>query len=119
MALYLKLDQKIWVQQDYTDSTTYDISGTVYRDNTFTTAETSLDTFSGTFRLIGQEGKPLFSTTSGITLNSDGTFLMAFGQDKTPTMSGNTKVRILLEKTGSRLTAIGVNGSDELFLEWK
>jgi hypothetical protein len=43
---------------------------------------------------------------------------MTFAQGKTPTMSGNTKVRILLEKTGSKLTAIGVNGSDELYLEW-
>lgn len=118
MALYLKLDQKTWVQEDYTDSATYDISGTVYRDNTFTTAETSLDTFTGTFRLIGQEGKPLFSTDSGLTLNADGTFTMTFSQGKTPTMSGNTKVRLQLEKSGSRLTAIGVNGSDELYLEW-
>lgn len=118
MALYLDLDYNTWVRKDYTDSTAYDISGTVYRDNTFTTAETSLDTFTGTFRLIDQEGKPLFSTTSGITLNSDGTFLMAFADGKTPLITGNSKVRLLLEKSGSRLTAIGVNGSDELFLEW-
>jgi hypothetical protein len=118
MALYLKLDQKTWVQEDYTDSTTYDISGTVYRNNILTTAETSLNTFTGTFRLIDQEGKSLFSTQSGLTLNSDGTFQMTFAQGKTPTLSGNTKVRILLEKSGSRLTAIGVSGSDELFIEW-
>ena len=118
MSLYLNLDQKTWVQEDYTDSSVYDLSGTVYRDNTFTTAETSLNTFTGTFRLLGQEGKPLFSTQTGLTLNADGTFTMTFAQGKTPTMSGNTKVRILLEKTGSKLTAIGVNGSDELYLEW-
>ena len=118
MALYLKLDQKTWVQEDYTDSSTYDLSGTIYRDNTFTTAETSLNTFTGTFRLIDQEGKSLFSTQSGLTLNADGTFTMTFAQGKTPTVSGNTKLRMLLEKSGSRLTAVGVNGSDELFLEW-
>lgn len=118
MALYLKLDQATWVQEDYTDSSTYDLSGTIYRDNTFTTAETSLNTFTGTFRLIDQEGKQLFSTDSGLTLNADGTFTMTFAQGKTPTVSGNTKLRILLEKSGSRLTAVGVNGSDELFLEW-
>jgi hypothetical protein len=118
MALYLDLDQKTWVQEDYTNSSVYDLSGTIYRDNTFTTAETTLNTFTGTFRLLGQEGKPLFSTQSGLTLNSDGTFTMTFSEGKAPTISGSTRVRVLLEKTGNKLTAVGVNGSDELYLEW-
>jgi len=118
MVLYLKMDQQTWSQLDYTNSTTYDLSGTVYRDNTFATAETALDTFTGTFRLINQDGGTVFSTTTNLTLNSDGTFTMEFDPGSTPHISGGYRVRLRLEKSGSRLTVVGVNGSDELFLEY-
>jgi len=38
MVLYLKMDQKTWATGDFTDSATYDLSGTVYDENTLTTA---------------------------------------------------------------------------------
>lgn len=119
MALYLKMDQKTWAQGDYTDSSTYDLSGTVYRDNTLSTAETSLDTFTGTFRLIDpNNGNVRYSSTVGLTLVSDGTFTMTFAQSSSPSLHGNFNVRLSLEKTDNRLSAIGVHGSDELYLEW-
>ena len=37
MVLFLKMDQHTWAKGDFTDSNTYDLSGTVYDDNTFTT----------------------------------------------------------------------------------
>ena len=37
MPLYLKMDQKTWVSGDYTNSASFDLSGTVYDENTFTT----------------------------------------------------------------------------------
>ena len=92
-------------------------SGTVYDENTFTTAR-DISGFTGKFRLIDQEGKLLFSSDTGLTLNADGTFTMTFGNGATPFIHGNTKVRLLLEVSGSRLTAIGVNGSDEIFFEY-
>ena len=94
MALYLELDQKTWVQEDYTNSSVYDLSGTIYRDNTFTTAETTLNTFTGTFRLLGQEGKPLFSTQSGLTLSSDGTFTMTIDDNTWDVIVGDPDLDI-------------------------
>jgi|APSaa5957512535_1039671.scaffolds.fasta_scaffold05604_9 hypothetical protein len=118
MPLYVKMDQTSWVQGDFTDSATYDLSGTIYRDNRFATAETSLDTFTGELRLIDKnDGSPLYTTTSNLTLNSDGTFLIKFSESDTPHIHGNVKVRLRCTISGSRLTAIGVNGSDELYIE--
>jgi len=116
MALYLKMDQKTWVEGDFTNSATYDLSGTVYDENTFTTAR-DISGFTGTFRLINYDGEVVFSTTTGLTLNNDGTFLVKFSNGATPYYRGNTKVRLRLEVSGTRVTAIGVNGSDELYIE--
>lgn len=114
MVLYLKLTQKTWASGDYTNSTTYDLNGTVYDDNTLTTAR-DISGFTGTFRLIDQSGDLLYSTTQGITLNADGTFQIAFVAG--PYVRGLTYVRLLLEVSGTKITAVGVNGSDELFIE--
>jgi len=119
MPLYVKMDQKEWVQGDYTDSTTYDLSGTIYRDNRLSTAETSLDTFTGELRLIdANDGSPLYTTTQNLTLNSDGTFLVKFSEGTSPSLHGMLKVRLRCTVSGSRLTAIGVNGSDEVYFEF-
>jgi len=117
MVLYLKMDQKTWGQLDYTDSATYDLSGTVYDENTFATTR-DISSFTGTFRLINQSGDVAFSTNQNLTLNSDGTFLVKFAEGATPHLSGSYKVRLRLEVSGTRITAIGVNGSDNLFLEY-
>lgn len=118
MALYVKMDQHIWAEDDYTDSATYDLSGAVYRESTFTTLESDLETFTGSFRLINDDGEVVYeNNTSDLTLDTSGTFTMKFSQSRAPTVYGQFKVRIKLEKSGSKLTAIGVNGSDLLFIE--
>ena len=55
MVLYLKMDQKTWATGDFTNSATYDLSGTVYDENTLTTAR-NISSFTGTLRLINQDG---------------------------------------------------------------
>ena len=117
MVLYLKMDQKTWGQLDFTNSATFDLSGTVYDENTFATTR-DISSYTGTFRLINQDGGTIFSTTTDLTLNSDGTFLMQFAEGAAPRYHGNVKVRLRLESSGNRLTCIGVNGSDEIFLEY-
>ncbi len=118
MVLYLKLDQKSWCKGDFTDSATYDLSGTVYDDNRFATAR-DISGFTGTFRLINWDGDDIYSTTTGLTLNNDGTFLVKFTEGTSPIIRGMYKVRLRLEVSGTRITAVGVNGSDELFFEDK
>jgi len=122
MVLYCKLDQKSWAIGDYTDSATYDLSGTIYRDAILVAAETSLDTFSGSateLRILDiNTDKLLYTTTSTSiwTLNSDGTFLIKFTATNRPTIPGATKLVWLFAKTGTLLTAIGVNGSNHLHI---
>lgn len=116
MVLYLKMDQNTWAQLDFTDSASFDLSGTVYDENTFTTTR-DISGFTPTFRLINQQGGVVFSTPDNITVNSDGTFLIKFAEGQTPRSHGNFQVRLRLEVAGSRLTAVGVHGSDEIFIE--
>jgi hypothetical protein len=111
------MDQKTWGQGDFTDSATYDLSGTVYDDNTLTTVR-NISGFTGTLRLIDQNGDSVFTTTENLTLGSDGTILIKFADGKTPTSQGIFKVRLRLEVSGTRLTCIGVNGSDEVYFEY-
>jgi hypothetical protein len=117
MVLYIKMDQKTWVQGDFTDSATYDLSGIIYDDNTLTTVR-NISGFTGTLRLIDQDGDSVFTTTENLTLGSDGTILIKFADGKTPTLQGIFKVRLRLEVSGTRLTCVGVNGSDEVYFEY-
>jgi hypothetical protein len=118
MVLYIKMDQHVWAEDDFTNGATYDLSGSVYRDSTFTTLESDLETFTGSFRLIDDQGSVHYeNNTSDLTLNTDGTFTVTFGESRAPTTYGAFRVRLKLEKSGSRLTAIGVNGSDKIFIE--
>lgn len=118
MVLYVKMDQHVWAEDDYTNGSTYDLSGSIYRDSTFTTLESDLENFTGSFRLIDDQGYCHYeNNSSDLTLATDGTFTITFSQSNAPTVYGAFRVRIKLEKSGSRLTAIGVNGSDRLFIE--
>ena len=117
MVLYLKMDQKTWAQGDFTDSTTYDLTGVVYDENTFATVR-DISSFTGTLRLIDQNGDAVFTTTENLTLGADGTILIKFANGKAPRLQGTFKVRLRLEVSGSRLTCVGVNGSDEVYFEY-
>tara|TARA_B100001146_G_C15954056_1_gene336874 strand:+ start:279 stop:635 length:357 start_codon:yes stop_codon:yes gene_type:complete len=117
MVLFLKMDQNNWAKGDFTDSATFDLSGTVYDDSSFTTVR-NISGFTGTFRIIDQEGGTIFSSDDIVTLNSDGTFFIKFLESQTPTISGIFKIRLRLEVSGSRLTAVGINGSDDIYLDF-
>lgn len=117
MVLYLKLDQHQWIEEDFTDSATYDISGSVYRDSAFTTLETDLDTFTGSFRLIDEDtGVVHYENDQDLTLVSDGTFTLKISEGRSPFSHGGFNARIKLEKSGSKITARGFRGSDYLFI---
>lgn len=115
--MYVKMDQHIWVQGDYTGDTTYDLSGAIYRDSTLTTLESDLDDFTLTFKFINMEGYTVYSNPTDITGVAAGTFTVKFAQTRAPDLNGLFFVRVILEKSGSRLTAIGVNGSDRMFID--
>jgi hypothetical protein len=117
MVLFLKMDQNNWAKGDFTNSATFDLSGTVYDENTFTTVR-DISGFTGTFRIIDQEGGTIFSSDDIVTLNSDGTFLVKFLESQRPMIAGIFKIRLRLEQSGSRLTAVGINGSDDIYLDF-
>ena len=64
-----------WAKGDFTDSASFDLSGTVFDDSSFATVR-DISGFSGTFRIIDQSGGTIFSSDDVLTLNSDGTLLL-------------------------------------------
>ena len=117
MVLFLKLDQKAWARLDYTNDADFDLSGTIYDDERFATTR-NISTFTPNLRIIDQFGNYVYENTTDITVTgSSGIFLIKFTQTNAPYLQGLYKVRLILEKSGSRITAVGVNGSDELFFE--
>lgn len=117
MVLYLKMDQKNWAQGDYTDSNTYDLSGVVYDENTLTTAR-DISSFTVSLRILDQRENLVYSTSTGLTnTGSSGVFLIKFTNSNTPYLYGSHKIRLRLEDSTNRITAIGVNGSDEIFFD--
>jgi len=116
MVLYLKLDQKQWASGDFSDQADTDFSGTIYTDEALsTTFDISL--YSGDLRFLNPHtDKLIFSTDQNLTLNTNGTFLWQPASGQTPLSTGFVKVRLRLTLSNERLTCIGVNGSDDLFL---
>lgn len=117
MVLYLKMNEKAWAYGDYTNSASFDLSGTVYSDDKLSST-VNITSYTPTLYFIDYEGNRVYSTTTGITVSAgSGVFSILFSQDNTPVLQGYYRVRLLLESTGNRLTCVGVNGSDDMFFD--
>ena len=120
MALYLKITSpKEWVSGDYTDNATHDFNCTIYSDpqmqntvdlTTFTTI--TLKLFEPNFNEFR-----VYSTTTGITVTNAGLLTWRPTQSTAPKVVGAFRVRVVVEDSTQKLTAIGVVGSDELFFK--
>lgn len=120
MALYLKITSpKEWVAGDYTDNATHDFNCTIYSDpqmqntvdlTSFTT--TTLKLFDPNFN-----ESEVYSTTIGITTTNAGVLTWRPTISSAPGVHGGLKVRVVLQDSTQKLTAIGVVGSDELFIK--
>ncbi len=115
MVLRVKLDTHTWIAQDYTDENSLSITGTIYSDD----ALSSVFDFTGytpSFRLKSQ-GKIVFDTDTDNSVSAINSTLGTFRYkpevgDLLVEMNG--EVSILLEKSGTEITAIGINGSSDL-----
>lgn len=118
MVLYLKMDQKQWGYGDYTDSASFDISGTVYSDDKLSSV-VNITSYTPTIRFVDYDGNLAYSTTTGITVSAgSGVFTIKFSQSNTPALKGLYKIRLILEDSTNRLTCVGTNGSDDIFFEY-
>lgn len=117
MVLYLKLTERKWAKGDYTNSGTYDISGTIYTDDKLSSTA-SITGFTPKLQFIDSDNYTMYSTDSGIDVSGgSGTFTIKFSIDNAPTLQGSYRMRIILEDSNNRLTCVGVNGSDYIFFE--
>lgn len=118
MQLYCKLDTHSWGAEDYTDEDSLSITGTIYSDAALTTVF-DLTGYELTFRIISQ-GKIRYSqddhTLVTIVTAASGTwrYKPEYG-DLLTEMNG--EVVIFLEKTGTGISAIGINGSADFHVQ--
>lgn len=119
MPLYVKvISPKVWVYGDYTDSATYDLELKICSDPQMTTP-VDLTTFTTiTLRMIDPiTGEALLHSVYGLTGDATGNLSWKPNSSNAPYFSGGATVRVWLEKTGTKMTAVGVNGSDEILFK--
>ena len=112
MVLYLKLDQEIWNQGDFTADNTLALTGTIYSDNTFATAF-DLTGYTLEIELYDQNRSAIFTDDADIVTAADGTFRYkpSIGELNIDFIG---EVKIKLSKTDTEVTAEGRNGSGKL-----
>ena len=118
MTLYVKLDSHIWILEDYTDEDSLGITGTVYSDDAMTTAF-DITGYTLTIRIKAQ-GKIKFDSDQDSNVSAivaaDGTFRYK-PEIGDLLLEANGEVSLLMEKTGTQITAIGLNGSADLHIQ--
>lgn len=120
MPLFVKITSpKVWARGDYTVDAAHDINMTIYTDAQMTTAKDLTSYTLISMRLIdpNHNGYILQDTTEGITVDASGNLTWKPSISGSPQFKGLTKVRPRFEKNGEKLTALGVAGSDELFVK--
>jgi hypothetical protein len=120
MALFVKITSpKVWAQGDYTDNATHDINMTIYSDPQMqnTVDLTAFTTI--TMRLIDPNfnGRLVWDSTTGVTGNASGVLTWQPTSGSTIYTKGTLKVRPRFQDSTQKLTAIGVNGSDEIYVK--
>ena len=120
MALYVKITSpKVWAFGDYTDNATHDINMTIYSDPQMTTV-VDLTTFTTiTMRLIdpNHNGRLAYESTIGVTGSSLGVITWQPTAGSAPQIQGLVKVRPSFKDSTQKLTAVGVNASDEIYFK--
>ena len=120
MPLYVKITSpRVWASGDYSDATANDLNMEIYNEPEMTnlTDLTVFDTLS--LRLITADfnGRLIQTITTGLTGSSVGIFIWKPSASSTIHRAGLIKVRPRFVDGTQRLTAIGVNASDELLIK--
>ena len=117
MPLYLDLDIHEWVLEDYTNVDALAITGTVYSDKKLTTAF-DLTGYTLSFRMVDDDELIYDDETDAeIVTAASGTWKYLPDSGRL-TSIGNGQVSLRIEKSGTQITAIGVNGSADLLISY-
>ena len=114
MVLYNSLDQSTWAIEDFTDENTLSFTGTIYTDKGLTNVFDGTG-YTLTFRFKNHNGDIIEENTDDLewVIASSGTYRMKPDSGRF-IIEGNGEFFIRLEKSGTQITAIGVNGSADL-----
>ena len=104
---------------DYTDSANYDLEIKIYTDPQMTTLKDLTGFTTTTLRFVdpNDQSNVVFSTTVGLSGDASGNLLWKPPISDSVFTYGHVKVHVEFKVTGTKVTAIGVNGSDDLFIK--
>jgi hypothetical protein len=116
MVLYNDLDVHQWGLEDFTDENALSITGTIYSDKNLTTAF-DLTGYTLTLRIIDNQGHIIEDNSDDIEIVTAGSGTWRFKpQDGRMFTELNGQIVVRLEKSGSQISAIGINGSSDLLV---
>lgn len=102
---YLKLDQSVWAYNDFTDSNTYALTGTIYTDSNLSSAAT-ITGLTLTIKLTNvYDGTTSHSDTADIVTGASGTWRYKPSTGEMPNRGVYTVV-IELTTSGTQSTTI-------------
>lgn len=115
MVLYLKLDQNLYGLDDFTDENALALTGTIYSDRDLNTVF-NLTGYTLSFRFISQ-GIVLYDDENDISIvtAASGTWRYKPQAGRFSDW-GDGEVVIRCEKSGTRVSAVGINGSANLHI---
>lgn len=116
MVLYCKLDKQTWGVEDFTDVDSLGITGTIYSDINLT-VPFNLTGYSLTFRIISH-GRLIEDDNNNISIVSGSAGTWKYNPASGRMMvENNGEVVIRLEKSGTQISAIGINGSSDILVQ--
>ena len=119
MTFYCKITSpKIWAIGDFTDNATHDINMTIYSDPQMQNT-VDISGYTITMRIIDPNflGRMVQSTSVGLTGDNAGLLVWKPTQGSTLSTKGLFKLQPRFENSTEKLTAVGVNASNEIFVK--
>lgn len=115
MPLYLKLNVKQWVSDDFTSVDANGITGTVYSNQAMSTTVDLTVYTSYEVILVDSQGRENTTDTANLTLNADGTFRYEPPNGKI-LGPDHVEFRLTLKRSTETISTIGLNGSADLLI---
>lgn len=114
MVLYLQLDDHVWGIADFTDEDALGITGTIYSDRTLNTVF-DLTGYTLTFRFRNNAGFLIEDDADNVEIVTAASGTWKYNPpDGRMNFEGSGQVTILLEKSGTQISAISINNSADL-----
>lgn len=114
MVSFVKLNQKIWAEDDYSSSNNDALTGTIYSNDTLTTAK-DLTGCTIKIRFTTSNNELVYDDDADVVTAASGTWRYKPGQYDV-NFFGFYRIQIEITDSNGVTTAVGINGSSDLLI---